>query len=340
MFGLLRKKLKESVDKLTQKAKEKQAEAGPVHGEKRISEPLGHEKTAGKGGIAKIRERITTRQLTDSDIDSFFSEIETDLLQANVAYDVIEFLKKSLKEKLASRSASRLGTKEFIRKAFEESLLEAVDQGGKGGIDLLALAKKSRPLKCVFLGFNGSGKTTCIAKVAHYLKAHGLEPVIAAGDTFRAASIEQLEVHASKLDVKLVKHQYGADAAAVIFDAIKYAESRRADVVLADTAGRVHTDRNLMDELKKIVRVNKPDLKILVVDSLTGNDAVEQARRFNEAVGVDAVILTKLDINEKGGAILSVSYVIKKPVLFLGTGQGYDDFKKFEPKEFVKGLLE
>jgi fused signal recognition particle receptor len=180
--------------------------------------------------------------------------------------------------------------------------------------------------------------TTTIAKFAHKLKKY--RPVLAAGDTFRAAAIDQLEEHGRRLGVKVVKHNYGADSAAVIFDAVKHAASVGSKVVLADTAGRSHSNVNLMDELKKVVRVNKPDLKVLVLDSITGNDIYDQSQLFNEAAGVDAIILTKADVYEKGGSALSASYTIKKPILYLGTGQNYDDLKDFVPEEIVKNLLE
>ncbi len=299
---------------------------------------VGEEKT---GFFGRLRGKITERRLLDDDIDEFFEDNESELLQNNVALEVSDFLKNELKQKLAEKPIKRSQAGQIVSRAFEESIFDAVNQGG---IDIekriKAAKKEGRPLVVAFLGFNGSGKTTSIAKLARYLtkKKHGV--VLAAGDTFRAASIEQLELHASKLGVDMVKHKYGADAAAVIFDAVQHAKSRELDVVLADTAGRAHTDKNLMEELKKVVRVNKPDLKILVVDSLTGNDAVEQARQFNDAVGVDAVLMTKVDVNEKGGSILSVCYAIKKPIIFIGVGQGYDDIKPFKPEEFVKNLLE
>jgi len=167
------------------------------------------------------------------------------------------------------------------------------------------------------IGPNGSGKTTSIAKIANMLGKDGLSPILAAGDTFRAASIEQLEHHANKLGVDIIKHQYGADPAAVVFDAVKFAKSKHKDVVLVDTAGRMHTDKNLMDELSKIVRVNNPDLKILVIDSLTGNDVVIQAENYDKTVGgIDGMILTKTEINEKGGSLLSAAYSTEKPILF------------------------
>jgi fused signal recognition particle receptor len=162
--------------------------------------------------------------------------------------------------------------------------------------------------------------------------------VFAAADTFRAASLEQLEEHAKKIGVRVIKHKYGADPAAVAFDAIAYAKANSIDFVLIDSAGRAHTNRNLMDQMKKIVKVNNPDAKILVIDSLTGNDAVLQARMFNE-IGVDGVIFTKVDVNEKGGAILSVTHELKKPIMFLGLGQEYKDFERFEKEKFVNNLL-
>jgi fused signal recognition particle receptor len=180
--------------------------------------------------------------------------------------------------------------------------------------------------------------TTTLAKLARMLKE--FEPVIAAADTFRAASIEQLEEHSRRLGFEIVKHKYGADSAAVIFDAKKHAAASGSKLVLADTAGRSHANVNLMDELKKVCRVNKPDMKILVLDALTGNDIYDQAKLFNDAVGVDAIILTKTDVYEKGGAALSAAYTIKKPILYLGTGQNYEDLKEFSPEAIANMLLE
>jgi len=299
------------------------------------------EKRSRLASLRGIRERVSARELTERDIDDFFGDGEVELLQSDVALGVVDSLKEKLKERLVSSEVRRGRASEAVEKAFEESLLEIVDQGS---IDLEGLIKKSRkegrPLLMVFLGFNGSGKTTSIAKCASYLKGKGFRPVLAAADTFRAASIEQLEVHGERLGIKVIKHQYGSDSAAVVFDAVKYAGKNRLDVVLADTAGRAHTDRNLMDELSKVVRVNKPELKVLVVDSLTGSDAVEQARKFHEAVDVDCVVMTKTDVNPRGGSILSVVHTIRKPILFLGTGQEYSSVEMFSPRKFVKQLLE
>jgi fused signal recognition particle receptor len=289
----------------------------------------------------KIKERIFEREVSENDIDDFFSGIELEMMQDNVALEVMDFLKARMKDYLVKKQIKRAGIKDFVKESFEKALLEILEQGEIDVENVIRKAKsEDRPACFVFLGFNGSGKTTSIAKMAKILVSKKHKPIIAAADTFRAASIEQLEIHAEKLGVDLVKHKYGSDPAAVVFDGIKHAKAKRYDVVLADTAGRSHADKNLMDELKKVVRVNNPDLKILVLDSLTGNDAVEQARKFNDAVGVDCIILTKMDVNEKGGSTFSVCYAIKKPIIFIGTGQKYEDLEKFDPKKFVDGLID
>ncbi len=285
----------------------------------------------------RLLARITEKTLSAQDIDAFFDETEPELLRADVAVEVCEALRASLKSQLAAKPIKRSEAQRFIQQAFEAALLEVVDQGS---IDLEALIAARKPRLLLFLGFNGAGKTTSIAKLGRWLLDRNHPIVLAAGDTFRAAAIDQLQHHGDRLGVKTVAHDYGADAAAVIFDAVKHAEAKHLHAVLADTAGRTHVDTDLLNELKKVIRVNKPDLRILVVDSLTGNDAVEQARKFHESVGVDAVFLTKADVNKKGGALLSVAYAIKKPVLFLGTGQGYGDIQKFDPAQFVKQLIE
>src|SRR3989338_7400411 len=177
-----------------------------------------------------------------------------------------------------------------------------------------------------------------MAKVDNYLMKNKLSCVFAASDTFRAASIEQLQQHADRLGIKMIKHNYGSDPAAVAFDAIRYAQAKNIDVVLIDTAGRMHSNVNLIDEMKKIIRVAKPDLKIFVGESITGNDCVEQAKVFNASVGIDGIILAKADIDEKGGAAVSVSYATKKPILYLGVGQNYDDLKKFEHDMVLRNL--
>ena len=210
-------------------------------------------------------------------------------------------------------------------------------------VDLMKLAAEKKrektPLVIVFFGINGTGKTTSIAKVAKLLLNKGYSVVLACSDTYRAGSIEQLEEHAKRLGVRMIKHDYGADAAAVAFDAVAHAKAHDVNAVLIDTAGRMETDKNLMMELAKIKRVIRPDLSILVVDALTGNDAVAQAEEFDKAVGIDAAIVTKVDADAKGGACLSVSYVTGKPIIFVGNGQRYEDMIRFEPEKLVDVIV-
>jgi fused signal recognition particle receptor len=191
----------------------------------------------------------------------------------------------------------------------------------------------------MFVGINGTGKTTTIAKVARLLMDNGYTVVLASGDTYRAGAIEQLEEHGRRLGVRVIRHKYGSDSAAVGFDAVQHARAQGIDAVLIDTAGRMQTNRNLMDELQKVKRVVQPSLTIMILDSLIGNDATEQALTFDRAVGFDAAILTKVDADAKGGSSLSVSYLTGKPVIYVGVGQGYGDLQAFDAAWFAERLL-
>ena len=351
MFDFLKKKLKEVAEKITGKQKEIEEEKEKIVKEpeivvkEKIEEKIPEIKEEvkeikkDKSLFSKLREKIVKKvlekKLTREDLEPLLENFEVELLEADVAFEVSEKIKNDLIKELEGREIKKGSEKEVVVEAIRKSLSEILDLPK---INLEEEIKKKKPYLMVFFGFNGSGKTTTIAKVANFLTKKGFSCVLAAGDTFRAASIEQIEEHAKKIGVPVIKQKYGADPAAVIFDAKKYAEAKKIDVVLADTAGRSYTNENLMEELKKIVRVNKPDLKVLVIDSLTGNDAINQAKFFNE-IGVDAVIFTKLDVNEKGGAILSVSYLLKKPILFVCDGQRYEDIKLFDKEEFLNNLL-
>nr|CCC55644.1 signal recognition particle-docking protein FtsY [uncultured archaeon] len=198
---------------------------------------------------------------------------------------------------------------------------------------------RRRPYVMVFLGVNGGGKTTTIAKVAYALKGRGLRPLLAAADTFRAGAIEQLSLHAQRIGVEVVSQGYGADPAAVARDAVERAESRRFDAVLIDTAGRMYTRSRLMDELRKIVEVAGAHERVMIVDALTGNDAVAQAREFEREVGVDSVVVTKADADVRGGVVLTLAYEIRKPIRYLGVGQGYGDLVPFRAEEIADSLL-
>jgi fused signal recognition particle receptor len=211
-------------------------------------------------------------------------------------------------------------------------------------IDIIKEIKKKNasglPYIFLFLGINGTGKTTTIAKVAHFLKENTINCVAAASDTFRAGAIEQLSKHMDKVGINVIKHGYKSDPSSVAYDAIEHAKAKEIDVVLIDTSGRQTTNRNLMLEMQKMVRVAQPDLVVFIGDSLAGNDVLYQAREFDRHVGIDANILTKFDADSKGGAALSISFETKKAVLFIGTGQGYNDLEPFNKDLFISSILD
>ena len=290
-----------------------------------------------KGFFESIKEKIITTKINEEQFEKLFWDLELALMENNVAVEVIEKIKNDLKEELVEKPIKRTKVEETIQETLKSSIEELFETSC---IDLIEEIKnkKEKPYVIAFFGINGSGKTTSIAKLANMLNENKISCVLAASDTFRAASIEQLQQHADKLGIKMIKHGYGSDPAAVAFDAIKHARAKNIDVVLIDTAGRMHSNTNLIDEMKKIIRVAKPDLKIFVGESITGNDCVEQAKTFNDAVGIDGIILAKADIDEKGGAAVSVSYITKKPILYLGTGQKYGDLQEFKSEVVIKSL--
>ena len=288
-----------------------------------------------KGFFGRITESITTTQISEKKFDELFYDLEIALLENNVAVEVIDKIKNDLKGKIVEQKIKRSEVDEVIVKSLIHSLDDVLSQKK---IDIISMAKTKKPLVLMFVGVNGSGKTTNLVKIAKFLEKNNLKTVIAACDTFRAGAIQQLEEHANNVGVRVVKHDYGADPAAVAFDAIEHAKARSIDVVLIDTAGRLHSNTNLMDEMKKIARVAKPDLKLFIGESITGNDCVEQAKEFDSAIGIDGIILTKADIDDKGGAALSISYVTKKPIIFIGTGQDYDDIKEFDKTIILANL--
>ena len=302
--------------------------------EEKASEPVPIEEPK-KGFFRKIKQAIVTKKIDNKQFENIFWDLELVLLENNVAVEVIEKIKHDLKQELVDQNIPRAKTSDIIIQSLSKTIKSLFEIPA---INILEKSNQKKPLVMCFVGINGSGKTTTIAKVAKYFQNNNKSVVLAASDTFRAAAIDQLQQHADKLDVKLIKHDYGSDAAAVAFDAIKHAESKNIDVVLIDTAGRIHSNTNLMDEMKKIIRVANPDLKIFVGESITGNDCTEQAKKFNETIGIDGIILSKADIDEKGGAAISVSYVTKKPILFIGTGQEYQDLTKFDKDFLIKSL--
>ncbi len=304
--------------------------------EVKVQEPeVTKEPVPEKGFFAKVKEAITTKKISAQQFDEMFWELELALLENNAAVEVIEKIKTDLKSDLVEKPIPRTKVQETIVTSLRASIADLFPVEPP---DLLKLAKQKKPFVICFVGVNGSGKTTSIAKVAHLLKSQGFSVVLAAADTFRAAAIDQLQLHADKLGIKLIRHDYGSDPAAVAFDAIKHAEAAKKEVVLIDTAGRLHSNTNLMDEMKKIIRVAKPDLKLFVGESITGNDCVEQAKQFDETIGVDGIILAKADVDEKGGAAISVSYITKKPIFYLGVGQEYADLQQFDKDKLLASI--
>jgi len=276
--------------------------------------------------------------IDEKDLDEPLWALEMALLESDVALPVAEKIVKNVKAELAG-STKKIGadTTDVAEGALRSALIKMLSENHLDFDEWIKSAKK--PVKILFVGVNGTGKTTSIAKVTKYLQDKGYSVVLAAGDTFRAGAIEQLEVHANALGVKIIKHKTGGDPAAVIFDAIEYAKAHNKEIVLADTAGRLHTNINLMDQMRKINRVTEPDLLIFVDEAIAGNDAVERARLFNESVPIGGSILTKTDADAKGGSAISIAYITGKPVLFLGVGQTYADLVKFEPEWLVDRLL-
>ncbi len=291
-----------------------------------------------KKAFSNAIKKVSTKEITERDINDVFNELEITLLESDVATEVIDDLKKSMKEQLIGKKFEGERREEVIKRWLKDYLISLFEKCNN--VDIISNIRQSeKPYIILFLGINGTGKTTTIAKVANMLKKEGFSLVIAAGDTHRAGAIEQLSIHGERLGIRVIAQRYGADPAAVGKDAVLYAKAHKLDVVLIDTAGRMQTSKNLMDEMSKIIRVVKPNLKIFIGDSLAGNDTINQAREFYKYTNFDAAILTKADADVKGGAALSIAYITSKPILYMGIGQGYDDLIPFNHKEFVESLV-
>ncbi len=293
-------------------------------------------------GLSSAVNKIVVTELKAEKLRPILDDFRFNLIENDVAVPVAYYITDELEKRLDGVQVKRLGDrKELVKDTLHDILLEILTT--KEEINLLDNIEQKRrtkePYTILFVGINGTGKTTSIAKVAQFLMKKGYSVVLSCSDTYRAGSIEQLEEHSKRLGVRMIKHGYGADPAAVAYDAISHAQSRGINVVLIDTAGRIQTDRNLMSELAKIKRVVSPDLTILVIDALIGNDAVMQAEEFHKSVSIDGTILTKVDADVKGGASLSVAHVTGKPIVFIGVGQEYEDLEAFEPERFTQMIL-
>ena len=322
-------KKKESVAR--EKERDKQLEE---HIERELQQAVATRKRIGEGIILGKKPK---RVIDDAKLDELLWDLEMGLLESDVAYNVIDSIKQDIKQEIQHGSFRRSDLSNFVETVLKNAISHVLTSSDFDFDEFIG--KNKKPIVIMFVGVNGTGKTLSIAKIAKHLQKKGKTCVMAAGDTFRAGAIEQLTIHAENLGVKIIKHGPGSDPAAVAYDAIEHAKAKHKDVVLLDTAGRMQTNTNLMDEMAKIKRVAKPDLIIFVGDALSGNDAVEQAKRFNEVVGIDGVILTKVDTDAKGGSSLSIAYTIGKPLLFIGVGQEYDDQIPFDPEWMVKNIF-
>lgn len=292
--------------------------------------------------VVQVAAPATTRfTINEAVLEEILWDLEIGLLESDVALPVIEAIKANVKEQLLTLTVGGKRPEELVEKVLRTAIKRVLSVNPLVFDDFIRekIASGKKPIVIMFVGVNGTGKTTSIGRLGYRLKQQGIGVVMAAGDTFRAGAIEQLALHGERLGIPVIKHKAGADPAAVAFDAIEHAKARHREVVLLDTAGRMQNNSNLMDEMDKIRRVANPDLVIFVGDSLAGNDAVEQARKFDEIVDIGGVILTKVDVDAKGGAALSVAYTINKPLLFVGVGQNYPDLKPFDAEWLVNRLF-
>jgi len=294
-----------------------------------------------RSAFSNAAKSFGEKELKEKDIEDILFELEIALMESDVSVEVIDSVKSDLKEKLIGSKVDKDGIEKFVKDSLISNISTLFDNAGTydlfGKID----EKKSQnqPFLILFLGINGTGKTTSLAKMAHLLQQKKYSVVVAAADTFRAGAIEQLREHTNRLNLKLVAQNYNSDPAAVARDAVLYAKSHKTDCVLIDTAGRMQTSENLMQQIEKITKVVNPDMKIFVGDSLAGNDTVNQAREFFNYTKFDASILTKSDADARGGAALSIVKVTSTPVLYVGVGQEYPDLKPFDKETFLETVF-
>ncbi|SEH17096.1 fused signal recognition particle receptor [Natronorubrum sediminis] len=294
----------------------------------------------GTGFGAKARSLVKGKfVIEEDDLEGPLQELELALLSSDVEMNVAQEILDNIREELIGETRTfTTSTGAVVEEALHDAIYDVISVGQFDFEE--RLAAEDAPVTIIFTGVNGVGKTTSIAKLSQYLEERGYSSVMANGDTYRAGANEQIQEHADALDTKLISHEQGGDPAAVLYDAVEYAEANDIDVVLGDTAGRLHTDEGLMDQLEKIGRVVDPDMTLFVDEAVAGQDAVNRAREFDEAAEIDGAILTKADADSNGGAAISIAHVTGKPILFLGVGQGYDDIERFDPDEMIDRLLE
>jgi len=296
-----------------------------------------------KKAFSSAAKGIGQKEFTEQVLDDALLDLQIALLESDVAQEVVDDLSAKLKEELLGiKLEKNQDATKIVQSKLQASVAEIFARAGKLDLFEKIMAKKASkagPFVIVFLGINGTGKTTTVAKIANLFRKAGFSVVVAAGDTHRAGAIEQLEQHTNRLSLKIVKQRYGADPSSVGRDAYEHAKKNYIDVVLMDTAGRMQTSKNLMDEMGKIVKVVKPDVKLFIGDSLVGNDTINQAREFFQVTNFDGAILTKIDADAKGGSAISIAHITSRPITHVGIGQGYDDIIPFDPDKFIESLF-
>ena len=294
-----------------------------------------------KNAVSNISKIAVEKQISEKELDKVMENLTIELLESEIPFDLVEQISENIKKQMIDKKFARSDEfNEIIKSEFTKTIKEIFQK--VEDVDLIQLinSKESKPFKILIVGINGSGKTTTVAKIGHLLKENNISSVIVAGDTFRSGAIEQIKEHADRLELKLISQKYGSDPAAVARDGIEYSKTHNIDAVIIDTSGRVQTNSNLMQEVLKIKNVVNPDFTVFIGDSLAGNDLVSQTHEFFKFTEFNGSILTKVDADVKGGAILSVLSETGKPIIYIGTGQEYKDLEKFNEKRFLSGLFQ
>jgi fused signal recognition particle receptor len=294
--------------------------------------------------FSETAKNLSQKSISKKEIDSILVELQISLMENDVAHEIVDEMTSKIKTEILSVKLERNENIDEVITTKLYSFLHELFSSTTNKTDIIqSILEKKRskagPYSIIFLGINGTGKTTTIAKFCKLLRDNGISVVLAAADTHRAGAIEQIAHHGNNLNVKVISQRYGADPSAVARDALEHAKKNYIDAVLIDTAGRMQTSKNLMEEVSKIIRVIKPDMKIFVGDSLAGNDTVNQAREFFQYTNFDGSILTKSDADAKGGAAISIAYLTHKPILYLGVGQGYGDLAEFNHNKFLDSIF-
>jgi fused signal recognition particle receptor len=294
--------------------------------------------------LSETTKNLGQKSISKKDIDSILDELQINLMENDVAHEIADEMSTKIKEEIQNLKLERNENSEQVITTKLYSFLHELFLSTNTKTDIIQSIlekKKSKagPYSIIFLGINGTGKTTTVAKFCKLLRDKGISVVMAAADTHRAGAIEQITQHGNNLNVKVISQRYGADPSAVARDALEHAKKNYIEAVLIDTAGRMQTSKNLMEEVNKLIRVVRPDMKIFVGDSLAGNDTVNQAREFFEYTKYDGSILTKSDADSKGGAAISIAYLTNKPILYLGIGQGYGDLEEFDYDRFLDSIF-